>query len=106
MQTIKYKDLNVPVIDHIPAGFVVWNIGKHAPAGYVLCCITCGYNVIMETLCALPVSDQEKSIIDRACNYGANSLNNTRRKLQQYRTNKRAITYINAALPVFEKYCR
>lgn len=106
MQTITYENINVPVIDHIPAGFVVWNIGKHAPAGYVLICITCGYNVIMDTLHALPVSDHEKNIIDYACNYGGDNLKHARRKLQQYKTNTRAINAITAALPVFEKYCR
>ena len=106
MKTIKYKNFNVPVIDHIPAGYVVWNIGKYAPAGFVLCCITCGYSVIMETLFALPVNDQEKSIIDRACSYGGDNLQHARHKLQQYKTNKRAIACLNAALPVLEKYCR
>ena len=106
MQTITYKNINVPVIDHIPAGFVVWNIGDYAPAGYILICITCGYNVIKETLHALPVNDQEKSIIDHAAWYGGDNLQHARRKLQQYRTNKRAIACLNAALPVLEKYCR
>ena len=105
MKTIKYKNINVPIIDNIPAGFVVWNIGNNAPAGYILICKTCGYNVIMETLRALPVSDHEKNIIDHACSYGAGNLQQARRKLQQYKTNTRAITRINAALPVLEKYC-
>lgn len=100
------RDHIAPVVDRIPAGFQVWNIGKHAPAGYVLVARVSHYNVDMATLCAIALNDQEKSIIDRACSYGANNLINTRRKLQQYKTNKRAIMCIAAALPVFEKYCR
>ena len=110
MKTIVYhgydRDHIAPVMDRIPAGFQVWNIGKHAPAGYVLAARISHYNVNITTLCAVALSDHEKSIIDRACNYGANSLINARRKLQQYKTNKRAIACIAAALPVFEKYCR
>lgn len=100
------RDHIAPVMDRIPAGFQVWNIGKHAPAGYILAAQIRNYNVIMSTLCAVALSDQEKSIINRACDYGANNLINARRKLQQYKTNKRAIICIAAALPVFEKYCR
>lgn len=100
------RDYIAPVMDRIPAGFQVWNIGKHAPAGYVLAAQVKNYNVIMSTLCAVALSDHEKSIIDRACCYGADSLINARRKLQQYKTNKRAIVCIAAALPIFEKYCR
>lgn len=106
MQTIFYKNRKIPVIDHIPAGYVVWNIGDYAPAGYILICITCGCNVIKETWYAVPVSDHEKSIINCAVWYGGDNLKHARRKLQQYRTNRRAIYAITAALPVFEKYCR
>ena len=26
------------IVDAVPAGFFVWNIGEHAPAGYVVLC--------------------------------------------------------------------
>ena len=113
MKTISFHDINnttinVPVIDHIPAGYVVWNIGKHAPAGYVLLCKCNGYNVIMETLQALPVNDHDKQILDAAASYGYSNLQKTRRAAAAVahgykNAPRRRFNLILAALTVFEK---
>ena len=63
------RDHIAPVMDRIPAGFQVWNIGKHAPAGYILAARVSHYNVDITTLCAVALSDHEKQIIDAAAAY-------------------------------------
>lgn len=35
---IYHKGLTYKVVDSAPAGFLIWNIGKHAPNGYLPFC--------------------------------------------------------------------
>lgn len=101
------RDHIAPVMDRIPAGFQVWNIGKHAPAGYVLAAQIRNYNVIMSTLCAVALSDHEKQIIDAAAAYGCCNLKTARRMAASMAHNWRTAParkagVIAAALAIYE----
>ena len=112
MKAIVYHGYNqdyfVPVLDRIPAGFQVWNIGKHAPAGYVLAAQVRNYNVIMSTLCAVALSDHERQTIDAAAAYGCCNLKTARRMAASIAHNWRTAParkagVIAAALAIYEK---
>lgn len=101
------RDHIAPVMDRIPAGFQVWNIGKHAPAGYILAARVSHYNVDMATLCAIALSDHEKQIIDAAAAYGCSNLKTARRMATSIAHNwktapARKADIIAAALAIYE----
>ena len=55
------------VVDYIPLGYEVWNIGRHAPPGYVPLCLLSARqpfdgarNIDVGTLKALPIKIAEK----------------------------------------------
>ena len=77
-QTNKWGRTDVyEVVDSVPAGFMVWNIGEYAPAGYVpLVELLPGedwqHNVNMDTLKAIK-SDHAREIL-RAASCGGSTL--------------------------------
>lgn len=113
-KTIIYNGYNqdyiVPVSDRIPAGFEVWNIGDHAPDGYILAARVFQYTVNMATLCAIPVSDQDRKAINAATPYGCNNARNTRRIAARIAhnintTTPRKLAAVTAAIEVYARLC-
>lgn len=101
------RDYIAPVMNRIPAGCQVWNIGEHAPAGYVLAAQVKNYSVIMPTLCAVALSDHERQIINAAAAYGCCNLKTARRMAASMAHNwktapARKAGVIAAALAIYE----
>lgn len=38
MDTITYENHTYEIVDEIPVGYLIWNIGEHAPEGYLPLC--------------------------------------------------------------------
>ena len=38
MNTITYENNTYEIVDEFPVGYLIWNIGKHAPEGYLPLC--------------------------------------------------------------------
>lgn len=67
------------IVDAVPAGFFVWNIGEHAPAGYVPLCESMPddeWSVNLDTLKAIK-HDHAREIL-RAASYGGYTLKKCR----------------------------
>ena len=90
------------VVDAVPAGFFVWNIGSHAPSGYVPLCEAVpggGYKVNLGTLKAIK-SRHAREIL-RAASAGGVTLEECRKRASDGDewTRKRCA----AALPYMEE---
>ena len=98
--------LQIPVIDKIPRGYSVWNIGRNAPSGYILVCVVRNYNILPETLKALKLSNEEIKLIDKAAAWGscdlASCLKSLKLKGLNYNSIRRRETAA-AALPIFRR---
>ena len=69
------------IVDKVPAGFFVWNIGEHAPAGYVPLCESMPddeWSVNLDTLKAIK-HDHAREIL-RAAGAGGTTLAKCRKK--------------------------
>lgn len=64
MNTITKEGHTYEIVTHVPAGYEIWNIGDHAPEGYLpLCQVKPGtYEIIPETLKAIKC-DNARDII-------------------------------------------
>ena len=93
------------IVDKIPEDYQVWNIGNLMIDGYLPLCqlVPDTYNVILETLLAIHLPDNEIEIIRRATGYGINSLTAARETLNNPDNNEVYIKLAKAALPIFEK---
>ena len=59
------------IVDRIPKGYIVWNIGDNMTDGYIpLCELTTGYNINVNTLKAIALDDAEVRILRDAAHYG------------------------------------
>lgn len=38
METVTHENHTYEIVDEIPAGYLIWNIGEHAPEGYLPLC--------------------------------------------------------------------
>ena len=102
----EHKTVKVPVIEKMPHDHVVWNIGRNAPAGYVLVCVVRNYDILPETLKALKLNEKEIEIIDKAAAWGscdlASCLKSLKLKGLNYNSIRRRETAA-AALPIFRR---
>lgn len=107
-RSVYFKAGRVPVVDRIPRGFVVWNIGRNAPAGHVLICRCKGFDVIKETIKAVELPADELLIIDDAASWGNGNYDECVKILKSngvgYVARRRRETAA-AALPIFRRIC-
>lgn len=101
------------IVESIPAGYVVWNIGKNMTDGWLpLCKVIPGtYNVEVDTLCALRISNEEElNLLREAAHYGSDNLSNCQKivdklsgkELKGYMTKKKYELAVKV-LPIFQK---
>lgn len=95
------------IVEKIPTGFFVWNIGENMTDGYIpICEILEGYSINTETLKAIALEENEIEIVRESARYGVNDLKSARRasKLNpKTRSTLHKKELAIAALPIFER---
>ncbi len=96
------------VVEKIPKGFEVWNIGEIGGGEYIpICQVVNGtYSVRVETLKAIKLSKEEVAILAKAASAGIKTVSDAKRKLS--RSAKTAYAKENQrraekALPILER---
>ena len=70
------KDLKYGIVDAVPSGYLIWNIGEYAPDGFIPLCI-CDENlhVDVESLKAIRYdNEEERRFLLRSAGWGADNL--------------------------------
>ncbi len=115
MEYITHGNNTFEVVDFVPLGFMVWNIGKHnAPKGYLPLCrlkavqpFDGGRAIETETLKAIKIDGAEK-ILD-AVGGGQNTIEEMEKYIRRYRNAKpgtwsaRQVKRMEKALPIMRK---
>lgn len=94
------------VIEKIPAGFEVWNIGKIGNGEYIPVCQAKNYNVNTKTLKAIKLNKEEVVILNKAAGYGVKTVKTARATLSRTAktsTMKRKQRLAEKALPILER---
>lgn len=96
MKTIAHTALGVThtyeIVDYIPCGYKIWNIGKNAPEGYLpLCCLgrqefESGRKIDPDTLKAIKVDGAEAILA--AVGFGPATLSEMVRYVKRYGSSK------------------
>jgi hypothetical protein len=74
------------VVNKIPTGYEIWNIGKNMVDGYIPLAEVDGYEVNPETLKAIRIEDaQELDLLRNCASYGVNNLDRCRKALKYQR---------------------
>ena len=72
------------VVEKIPTGYVVWNIGDNMIDGYLPLTELEGDYIIPETLKAIKIDDaNELKLLRNACHYGVHDLKSCKRKMNR-----------------------
>ena len=94
------------VVEAIPDGYSVWNIGGiEGSPNYMPLCICYGdtYNVQTDKLCAILVPETERKVMEKcSMRTGAGNLHDVKKALTGKCTKNRDL--LELALPLFEKY--
>jgi hypothetical protein len=70
------------VVNKIPTGYEIWNIGKNMVDGYIPLTEVDGYEINPETLKAIRIEDaQELDLLRDCASYGVNNLDRCRKAL-------------------------
>ena len=121
MNTITHTVLNVTntfeIVDFVPLGYQIWNIGKNAPDGYLPLCrlksnqpfnqsFDSGMEIETETLKAIRIDGAE--IILAAIGDGQNTIELMERYIKRYRNAKpgtysyRQVKRMEKAIPIMK----
>jgi hypothetical protein len=94
------------VVDKIPSGYSVWNIGQIEgyPEYCPLCICRNGHEVIVEALLAVKMDPDEAKILLRSAGAGGTSLNEARKMIAREKLDRWSRNRIEPAIKVFEKY--
>lgn len=86
--TIAVGDDIFEVVDHVPLGYQVWNIGKNMPEGYLPLCraIPGTYRVEVDTLKAIKIDGAQKILA--AVHGGQNTIMKMERYIKRYQNAK------------------
>lgn len=113
MNTITHKAHTYEIVDEVPCGFEIWNIGRNAPEGYLpLGCLAArqpfegGRAIEPGTLKAIKVDGAE--YILAAIGYGASTLSEMVRYVKRYGGSKSLcvkdrVERYRKAIPVMQK---
>ena len=94
------------VVEKIPSGFEVWNIGEIGNGEYIPICQAVDYDVNVKTLKAIKLSKEEVTILSKAASAGIKTVTDAKRKLSRVakttyaKENKRRA---ERALPILER---
>ena len=95
------------VVNKIPTGYEIWNIGKNMVEGYIPLAEVDDYKVNPETLKAIRIEDAEELDLLRDCaSYGVNNLDRCRKALKYQRRGwlkKKQIELAKQAIKYFEE---
>ena len=106
------RDKVYEVVDRIPKGFMVWNIGDNMEFdGYLPLCEWTNpedknnYNINRDTLKAIKLDNDSLKILKKAAGFGINNLENTKKRIAEgvYVFGGIERDLANKALPIFEK---
>lgn len=93
------------VVDKIPKGYEVWNIGNHAPKGYLPLCLRVAgtYTIQPNALKALKFEGDDYNFITFASvRYGFTNRENTKRRLPLLKSTKK-VEVAKRALEIYER---
>lgn len=99
------------LVDHVPLGYSIWNIGENMADGYLPLCRLCsvqpfpgGRNIELDTLKAIKC--EHAQIILKAIGYGPDTPEKMKKFIQRYEDSgkhRSAVSRMIAALPYLEK---
>ena len=72
---------NFEVVESIPSGYEIWNIGDNMVDGYIPLAEVEGYKINPDTLKAIKLEDEEVAILRDCAHYGVNNLETARKAL-------------------------
>jgi hypothetical protein len=81
------------IIDYVPYGYVIWNVGKNMIDGYLPIVQLCGEDgcqVNTETMKAIKLKDAQ--IILAAIGWGQNTIKQMETYVKRYKNSKRKVT--------------
>lgn len=104
MKTIEVEGLTYEVVDVVPKGYSVWNIGHHMVDGYVpLCEVYEGtYNIIPTTLKTIKLNEARK-LLEYASYSGCTTLKECERYLKRKHKDAYRERYATLLLPLLKK---
>ena len=95
------------IVDHVPSGYTIWNIGKHMTDGYLPVVRVGGYNgcqVDTTTMKAIKV-DGAQTIL-AACGYGPSTVRDMENYIEKHsgkRSRAHEIERMRKALPIMKQ---
>lgn len=96
------------VVETIPSGYSVWNIGGiEGYPNYMPLCICYGgtYNVQIDKLCAIMVPEPERKVMEKcSMRTGAGNIAEAKRLMKRKHIKEETLALLELALPLFEKY--
>lgn len=104
---ITSKRHNFEVVESIPSGYEIWNIGDNMIDGYIPLAEVEGCKINPDTLKAIKLDDEEVAILRDCANYGVVNLKTAKRALARknpkgYITRKKK-ELAEKAINIFEK---
>ena len=115
MQTIKSGEHVFEIVDRVPCGYTIWNIGKNMVDGYLPLCrlkavqpFQGGREIEVDTLKAIKVDGAQ--IILEAVGGGQNTPEQMEAYIKRYRNTKpgtwsyKQVRSMKAALPIMRKF--
>lgn len=87
-ETITSKHNTFEIVNHVPLGYQIWNIGKNMPDGYLPLCrvIPSMYRVEADTLKAIKIDGAQKILA--AVGGGENTIEKMERYIQKHQDAK------------------
>ena len=96
------------VVETIPDGYSVWNIGgiEGSPNYMPLCiCYSGTYSVQLDKLLAIKVPETDRKVMEKcSMRTGAGNLAEAKRLMKYKHIKKEMLVLLELALPLFEKY--
>lgn len=108
-EIIKNGDNIFTVIDFVPVGYQIWNIGKNAPAGYLPLCKPKDNSLKVETESLKAIKTEGAEIILAAIVGGQNTIESMEKYIKRYQRAKpgtysyRQVQRMKAALPYMKQ---
>lgn len=98
----RYNEHTFEIVDHVPAGYQIWNIGKNMTDGYLPLCkvIPNSYDVEINTLKAIKIDAAQ--VILAAIGSGQDTIEKMERYIKRYK-NARKGTYSRSQVERIKK---
>lgn len=107
METLVHSSGTYEVVDAVPLGYTIWNIGKCAPKGYLPLCrsFSGSKRIETDTLKAIKIDGAEDILA--AIGYGPNTLSSMKKYVEKHENSKDAfvqhcIARYRKAIPIMQ----